>query len=443
MALGYGRTGSNNFNSQKFIVDSAGIQNGATHTTITAATASAASSDTIHIRPGTYTENFTAKAGVHYQSDGNCAYDGLTIINGKVTVDGAGSFAFENIRFTTNSDYFLEQTAGTVNFTTCYFNCADNTGISCTGGTVRAYNCMGNLGTTGIGLGVFSTASECTFTDCNISNSGSSVTTTTTDEGVLAFVRCLVSIPLASSTTGSINFYWTRVNTAATNTLCIDQSGSTQSFSFYSVFESGTAAAISVGASGVFTCRGQNQITSSNATPVGGAGRIDISNMSFPNGTTNVVGTTTVNQGFINTGAISFDKGTNNLDDYEEGTWTPVIYGQSTAGLGTYTIQVGTYTKIGNRVIFSARVAWSAHTGTGDINISGLPFTSSNVTNNFSVCPLWVNSLTFTGTVLSCYVNVNASTLKINQASSGGAAAGITMDTNADIMFAGHFQTDS
>ena len=67
----------------------------------------------------------------------------------------------------------------------------------------------------------------------------------------------------------------------------------------------------------------------------------------------------------------------NELDDYEEGTWTPVVEGTSTAGTGTYIIQSGNYTKIGNRVLLSARVRWSAHTGTGSIFISGLPFTVS------------------------------------------------------------------
>ena len=64
MALGYGRTGTNNFAGAKFIVDTNGLDQGATHTTITAAMASASSGDTILIKPGTYTENYTHKAGV-------------------------------------------------------------------------------------------------------------------------------------------------------------------------------------------------------------------------------------------------------------------------------------------------------------------------------------------------------------------------------------------
>lgn len=67
----------------------------------------------------------------------------------------------------------------------------------------------------------------------------------------------------------------------------------------------------------------------------------------------------------------------NTLDDYEEGTFTPVIYGSATAGAGTYTIQSGRYTKIGNMVAITIRVGWSSHTGTGtSMRMSGLPFTN-------------------------------------------------------------------
>ena len=70
--------------------------------------------------------------------------------------------------------------------------------------------------------------------------------------------------------------------------------------------------------------------------------------------------------------------GTSELfNDYEEGTFTPTIVGSTTAGTGTYNTQIGTYTKIGNRVFIQIRLDWSAHTGTGATAIAGYPFTSS------------------------------------------------------------------
>lgn len=66
----------------------------------------------------------------------------------------------------------------------------------------------------------------------------------------------------------------------------------------------------------------------------------------------------------------------NYLDDYEEGTFTPVIEGITTAGTGTYTTQVGKYVKIGNLVHCIIYINVDAHTGTGNMLINGLPFTS-------------------------------------------------------------------
>jgi len=62
------------------------------------------------------------------------------------------------------------------------------------------------------------------------------------------------------------------------------------------------------------------------------------------------------------------------LSDYEEGLWTPVIIGGTTAGTGTYSQQDGVYTKVGNLVTVSCYLAFTAHTGTGHMKVSGLPF---------------------------------------------------------------------
>lgn len=72
----------------------------------------------------------------------------------------------------------------------------------------------------------------------------------------------------------------------------------------------------------------------------------------------------------------------NTLDDYEEGTFTPgVSFGGGTTGI-TYSVQVGHYTKIGNRVIFSLKVTLSNKgSSTGTTLGTGLPFTSANVSN--------------------------------------------------------------
>jgi len=70
---------------------------------------------------------------------------------------------------------------------------------------------------------------------------------------------------------------------------------------------------------------------------------------------------------------------------YETGTFTPGVEGTTLAGVGTYTKQNGHYTRIGNICWVTCFIGWSAHTGTGNIRITGLPFTSRNVTDNFAL----------------------------------------------------------
>ena len=68
----------------------------------------------------------------------------------------------------------------------------------------------------------------------------------------------------------------------------------------------------------------------------------------------------------------------NKLDDYEEGTWTPTIFGGTTAG--TYALESartgGVYTKIGNMVTITAvlRITSITSAGAGTLNFGGLPF---------------------------------------------------------------------
>jgi len=64
------------------------------------------------------------------------------------------------------------------------------------------------------------------------------------------------------------------------------------------------------------------------------------------------------------------------LDDYEEGTWTPVVAGGSTAGTYTATAHGAKYTKIGDLVTVTCTLGGvnESSAGSGDLQISGIPF---------------------------------------------------------------------
>ena len=97
----------------------------------------------------------------------------------------------------------------------------------------------------------------------------------------------------------------------------------------------------------------------------------------------------------------------NTLDDYEEGTWTPTILGSSTAGAGTYSAQGGLYTKTGNTVVVQFVVSWTAHTGTGNLLIGGLPFTVTGLGSSTAWATGYATNLTITGTLLFGSVQSN------------------------------------
>ena len=91
---------------------------------------------------------------------------------------------------------------------------------------------------------------------------------------------------------------------------------------------------------------------------------------------------------FQNTGAGSSSTATSHLlDDYEEGTFTPTLFGATTAGTYTPATSVGTYTKIGRTVNIHVTLSNITVTsvGSGVLLCGGLPFASSNTSSiNFT-----------------------------------------------------------
>ena len=77
--------------------------------------------------------------------------------------------------------------------------------------------------------------------------------------------------------------------------------------------------------------------------------------------------------------------GTSELfSDYEEGTWTPVI--SDGTNNGTSNVVVGTYIKTGNHVHVQGRVRLSSlGSVSGAVRLTGLPFASKTLSNNFGV----------------------------------------------------------
>lgn len=76
----------------------------------------------------------------------------------------------------------------------------------------------------------------------------------------------------------------------------------------------------------------------------------------------------------------------NTLDDYEEGTWTPVIGGSGGTSGQTYSARSAYYVKVGRLVLVSFRAILSNKgTITTNVQIQGLPFTATNSSGGVGV----------------------------------------------------------
>ena len=81
----------------------------------------------------------------------------------------------------------------------------------------------------------------------------------------------------------------------------------------------------------------------------------------------------------LTTGGITFNGDTaaaNALDDYEEGTWTPVFKGAGTAGSYTLNVREASYTKIGRMVHLYCDIVISTVNSAGSAYavLEGMPF---------------------------------------------------------------------
>jgi hypothetical protein len=122
------------------------------------------------------------------------------------------------------------------------------------------------------------------------------------------------------------------------------------------------------------------------------------------------------------------------LADYEEGTWTPVVVGSGTAGTGTYSLQSGLYTKVGRQVNVTLVLAWSAHTGTGTMSVTGLPFTNNATVATIPSIIAFNLTLTALNTLVG-RINTSATAIEILQSPVGGGAwTGVAIDTSVDAL---------
>lgn len=290
--------GSNTFGTAKWIV-SATASDG-THTTIGAALTSASSGDTIFIRPGTYTENLTLKAGVNLTAYVCDAFSGQVTISGKCSFSSAGQVDMSGIRLQTNGDYALEvsgSAASVVILNECQVVNTDNTAINYTSSSasssISLNYCYTFVPATNT-LFTSSAAGSINFWWCLLSCASS--TPSTSSAGFIQMSNCYCTQPIATSGTNQMFIGNTSIRTFGTNTTCLTYTGTSSGMVTNCLIQSGTASAISVDSQVLVT---NTTIYSTNANVITGAGTLRYSGLAFGD-TGSTINTTTQTLG--NTG---------------------------------------------------------------------------------------------------------------------------------------------
>ena len=121
----------------------------------------------------------------------------------------------------------------------------------------------------------------------------------------------------------------------------------------------------------------------------------------------------------------------NTLDDYEEGTWTPgVNFGGGTTGI-TYQQQVGSYTKIGNRVMAQALVTLlTKGSSSGTFQLTGLPFTTSSQADYRTPGAIYFSQLTFNSGHVQVLTNTSDTTVFFAVQPDAGGNSNVLTEAN-------------
>jgi hypothetical protein len=114
----------------------------------------------------------------------------------------------------------------------------------------------------------------------------------------------------------------------------------------------------------------------------------------------------------------------NALNDYEEGTFTPIVQGQS-SGTPTYIGQNGYYVKIGKICVATLLLDYQKNTMSGGtLQIGGFPFVCANLTSHLPQAPVMLDNLaaTLTNPVAQMFINSTIADLIAGNGSTGNHA---------------------
>jgi hypothetical protein len=243
-----------------------------THTTLTLALASASNGDTIYMAPGfTYTESPTISISVEISSfDRSTLSTGpyFAIISGTLTFGGSATTGVSNLTITNNSATPIVCNAGgTVSFENCYISTSTGLGVS---GAGNVFNFNNSTISTGGQIFAFTSGTN-TFTYSTLITSLPSASTQS--NGSLIMTYCNTQSPITTSGIATLKVEYCAQDKTSNNAIFLTCNGTGTSFISDSYINSGTAAAISIGAGATLTVSNCT-LNSTNANPITGAGTL-------------------------------------------------------------------------------------------------------------------------------------------------------------------------
>ena len=132
------------------------------------------------------------------------------------------------------------------------------------------------------------------------------------------------------------------------------------------------------------------------------------------------------------------------LDDYEEGTWTPVVRDGSSGTAATASSTIGRYTKVGRMVQFQIQIEnidTSGLTPTNTIFVTGFPFT---VADTYTVATVLPDSISSTaGNIVALLYQGTVVCILYNGITTGLSGAQVSQITSGagDLYITGVYQT--
>ena len=132
----------------------------------------------------------------------------------------------------------------------------------------------------------------------------------------------------------------------------------------------------------------------------------------------------------------------NKLDDYEEGTFTPVVAGGSSAGTASYFTQSGSYTKVGNLVTVWIRLNYTGGNGSGSLQVKGFPFTV--VTTNIPTFVVYTVGITAPSTTFPAgFCNLSDGIQLVQNQTGGNSGPTLAYDGSGEIVITGTYPTNA